>query len=490
MPSAWHAAKLAHPAPQEHAPDVDLDRLKIERTPAAPRRRRRRAGWTGIVLLAGAAAVLWALRAPIAARIDRWRLPVVELVRVAPASALARGSTVGTAANGYVVARHRAALSADTPGRIVEMDVEEGSVVRAGQVVARLYAAEYEAALRRSEADLASAQAQIARLEAERDATRTRLAELGARVDGAGSRLAEARASLELARRTHERSEALLGSGVAPAERVDETRAGLESARAQVAAGEASVVEARSAVASGESQLAVAEAAVEEGRSRVAVLEAERDRSAATLAKTAVRAPFDGIVVLKDAEVGEVVSPNAQGAQSRGSVVTMVDFESLEVQVEVPETSLAAVSPGAQAEIYLDAFPDHRYTGRVDRIWPTANRQKATVEVRVTFDETDERLRPEMGVRVVFVPEGGEVAAAADEEVPRGVLLPASALVRIDGRAGAFVLERDVARFRALEIGAESAGRVLVLSGLEAGERVVASPPLSLADGDRVRLEK
>ena len=154
----------------------------------------------------------------------------------------------------------------------------------------------------------------------------------------------------------------------------------------------------------------------------------------------------------------------------------------------VPETSLAAVALGALAEIYLDAFPDRRYTGRVDRIWPTANRQKATVEVRVTFDETDDALRPEMGVRVVFV--GEEGSAVPQGEVPEGVLLPSTALVRVEGRAGAFVLERDVARFRPLEIGAESSGRVLVLAGLEAGEQVVADPPLSLADGDRVRAQE
>jgi multidrug resistance efflux pump len=107
--------------------------------------------------------------------------------------------------------------------------------------------------------------------------------------------------------------------------------------------------------------------------------------------------------VLKDAEVGEVVSPNVQGGSSaRGSVVTMVDFASLEVQAEVPETSLAAVVVGRGASIYLDAFPEKAYAARVDRIWPTANRTKATVEVRVAFLERDERLRPEMGVRVVF----------------------------------------------------------------------------------------
>src|SRR6185436_18598851 len=119
------------------------------------------------------------------------------------------------------------------------------------------------------------------------------------------------------------------------------------------------------------------------------------------LDKTDVRAPFDGIVVLKDAEVGEVVSPNVQGgSNARGAVCTMVDFDSLEVQANVPESALSSVLLQAPADVYLDAFPDDRYEGVVDRIWPTADRQKATVEVRVRLVKKDDRLRPEMGVRI------------------------------------------------------------------------------------------
>ena len=173
---------------------------------------------------------------------------------------------------------------------------------------------------------------------------------------------------------------------------------------------------------------------------RVAVNEANRDLARATLDKTEVRAPFDGVVVLKDAEVGEVVSPNSQGGNSRGSVVTMVDFASLEVQVDMPETSLHAVAVGGAANIYLDAFPEIAYRGRVERIWPTANRQKATVEVRASFLEPDEKLRPEMGVRVVFTPpEAPPVDPAQDEG--ELVLIPSSCVVRIDARPGVFELE-------------------------------------------------
>ena len=219
------------------------------------------------------------------------------------------------------------------------------------------------------------------------------------------------------------------------------------------------------------------------------MVEALRDQAAATLDKTIVRAPFDGVVVLKDAEVGEVVSPNSQGAQSRGSVATMVDFQSLEVQVELPETSLSAVTVGAPASIFLDAWPGEAYPGRVLRIWPTANRQKASIEVRVGFDAIDERLRPEMGARVVFTREGASDAEAAGP--PSGSLLvPTSALVRSDGARGAFVLERQSVRFRALTLGEERGGKVLVEAGLEDGELIVLAPPPSLTDGERVFVDE
>jgi HlyD family secretion protein len=200
-----------------------------------------------------------------------------------------------------------------------------------------------------------------------------------------------------------------------------------------------------------------------------------------------VRAPFDGIVVLKDAEVGEVVSPNVQGgSNARGAVCTMVDFDSLEVQANVPETTLAAVRLGAPADVFLDAFPDDRLAGVVDRIWPTADRQKATVEVRIRLAQRDERLRPEMGVRIVFRSEAAAAATSAPDR--RAIMVPESALVTIDGRLGAFVVERDVARFVVVTAGERKAGKVAVDAGLTAGQRIVLEPPTTLQDGARVRI--
>jgi RND family efflux transporter MFP subunit len=236
-------------------------------------------------------------------------------------------------------------------------------------------------------------------------------------------------------------------------------------------------------------RLAVARAAVKEAEGRIALAQAGRDGAQATLDKTEVRAPFDGIVVLKDAEVGEVVSPNVQGgSNARGSVVTMVDFATLEVQAEVPETTLVNVKLDAPARIWLDAWPDKSYPGRVDRIWPTANRSKATVEVRIVFLERDERLRPEMGARVVFL-ESAEQAAAPAGSAEAVILVPAEALVRVDGLDHVFVLERDTVRLRRVTLGEDRAGRRVVSQGLSDGETIVLGPPATLKDGQRVRVQ-
>jgi RND family efflux transporter MFP subunit len=220
----------------------------------------------------------------------------------------------------------------------------------------------------------------------------------------------------------------------------------------------------------------------------VQIRTAARDEARAILEKTEVKAPFDGVVVLKDAEVGEVVSPNAQGGNSRGAVVTMVDFASLEAQVEMPERSLAQVAAGTRAYVFLDAYPERRYDGEVARVWPTANRQKATVELRVRLAAPDDRLRPEMGVRVVFLPAGAASEPASQEEAV--VLVPESAVARAETGEGVFELVGELARCRAIERGERRGARVVVKQGLKGGERLVDEPPSGLKDGARVRVAR
>jgi RND family efflux transporter MFP subunit len=468
---------------------VDLEALKIDRSSAARRPGRRRRGGLGwVVLLVACAVALWLFRAPLSRKLDDLRLTRVRALRVVATSAASAAAVSGTAANGYVVARTRAALSADTPGRIVELNVSEGSVVRRGDVVARLYSDEAEAALRAAQAEVATQNAAVARLEADLAVAQGEIARAASDLEGAAAAVAEALAALHLAELERARAEALVADAVESVARLDQTRAAEGQARARLDAARAGESSARTAADQAQRHLAAAQAAANEAHARIGVVEALRDQAAATLDKTIVRAPFDGVVVLKDAEVGEVVSPNSQGAQSRGSVATMVDFQSLEVQVELPEASLGSVRLDGLASIFLDAYPGDGYTGRVLRVWPTANRQKGTVEVRVGFDAIDERLRPEMGARVVFLDEerGGPTDAAPSAGVLR---IPTDSLVRSNGRSGVFVIEQDVLSFREIQSGEEKSGRVHVVAGLQEGERIVLEPAASLRDGERVRVE-
>ena len=434
-----------------------------------------------------ATGIAWFFYPTITAWVDRVRLPEVEVETIIKRSPAAAGAVSGAAANGYIVARTRAALSADTPGKIIELNVQEGQAVEKGFIVARLYDKEYAASLRRAEADVQASRAALKRSEAELTAAESALTQLEESKKSVVASLREAVAEEALSKLNHDRAAQLVKDGVDTPQKLDEAKASLDVANAQTASARARVGGAEALLARGRAQVALEQAAVEEARAQIAVREAVRDEAAATLRKTEVRAPFSGIVVLKDAEVGEVVSPFSDAI---GAIVTMVDFASLEAQAEVPETTLSAVKLDAPVRIYLDAYPNHPYRGRVDRIWPTANRQKATIEVRAVFENPDDKLRPEMGLRVVFLDaeaSDGAGAARSSGGIDDVILVPEDAVVRIGRETAVFVLERDVARLRPVRLGDRRSDRLVVKSGLEENETVIRRPPASLEDGDRVR---
>jgi HlyD family secretion protein len=476
---------------------LDLSPLQIDRSKSAPAARRGRGGrtnWFAWGVLAAAALLLFFFRRPLLEIADRLRLPEVEVAVATKSSPLAAGAIEGTAANGYVVADRRAALSADTPGRIVELNVREGSVVKKGDVVARLYADEYRAALARAEADVAAQRATVERTALDLKVAEAEVSHQASVAAAAAAGVDDADAAEKLAKLKYERAVKLVDDKIETQQTLDDARAEHDRAVASLATARAMRDAAQAEAKQVEARVASATSAVSEAEARLPSLEAGRDLAKATLDKTEVRAPFAGVVIMKDAEVGEVVSPNAQGTQSRGSVATMIDFASLQVQVEMPERNINAVSIGAPTRIFLDADPDHPYTGSVERVFPTASRQKATIEVRVRFDQLDERLRPDMGARVVFLPpemrgSKGD-AAVGGEAAPQGVFVPANCLVKIDGKSGVFVVDRDVARFHPIAGGEARSGKVLVQSGLEGGEKLVVQPPSSLSDGDRVRVKE
>ncbi len=485
---------------------MDLTKLKIDRgtqpqtAPSVPRARTgvrgARSPWFGrLVALAVLGGLAWVFHQRLADLVDRFRLPLVETTKVELRAAAHAAAASGVAANGYVIARVKAALSADTPGRIVELNVTEGMAVKKGFVIARLYSEDIAAAVRRAEADLDATQAAVVSATKdianwEKDAARIK-----AGIDTARAEVAEARAKEKQAELEWKRVQKMVADDTENARRLEEATADYDTAKARTIAASTREAQAEAAATQAETKLDWARAQLKEAEAQIGVRKAELDQAAALLDKTVIKAPFDGIIVLKEAEVGEVVAPSVQaGGSARGAVVTMVDFKTLEAQAEVPETSLKAVVIGAPSLLFLDAYPEHAFHGTVQRIWPTANRQKATVEVRVSIDDPDDRLRPEMGIRVVFAPDdkpaASREAGAPDADSAPVLMVPEEAIVRAGGRTSVFVIERDTAHERDVKLGGKTGGRYVVESGLAVEERCVLNPPPSLKDGDRVRVKE
>jgi len=366
-----------------------------------------------------------------------WWLGRPDPVEVRMGTVVAMGSGGGAAASvldatGYVVARRMATVSAKVTGKVREILIEEGQHVEAGQVMATLDPVDADA-----QRDLAAAQVAASRSQA----------------GGVEAQLREAEAN---ARRLGQ----LVQQQLVSKAQYDQAIAERDALRAQLATARRNTQVARD-------QLDIAELGLD---------------------NTVVRAPFAGVVIAKAAQPGEIVSPlSAGGGFTRTGIGTIVDMDSLEVEVDVGESYIGRVKPGMPVQATLNAYPDWKIPAHVVAIIPTADRGKATVKVRVALDQKDDRIVPEMGVAVSFLE---KPAAAKAEAVPRGVRAPAAAIVEREGKDVAFVLagdEDDVVEMRALELGRAvgSDGRQ-VLSGLSAGEEVVLDPPATLADGAAV----
>lgn len=330
-------------------------------------------------------------------------------------------------ATGYITARRLATVSAKVTGRVKTLSIEEGMRVEEGQVLATLDATDEQAARALS----------------------------AARLDAARSQLAEIRANLANAEREAKRQDDLVARKLASAQAADAARTTVAALRARLASAEREVVVA-------ERSLAIADL---------------------DLDNTIVRAPFAGVVTVKAAQPGEIISPlSAGGGFTRTGIGTIVDMDSLEIQVDVNENFINRVMPGQPVEATLNAYPDWKIPAEVIAIIPTADRSKATVKVRIALKEKDARIVPDMGVRVAFLEE--RKADAAPAEPPKGVLVPRAALRREGSEDVAYVLADGRLARRVVQVGALTAGEARqVLDGVAAGERVVVAPADGLADG-------
>lgn len=403
---------------------ADLSRLRISREVS----RASSAGGRRRLVLFGVGAAALGVLLTVVALVAGDRAVEVRTATVALRGGGGRGGG-GLTANGYVVARTKASVSSKVPGRLAYLGVEEGDQVVEGTVIARLEAAEYEAALRQAGAEVLAAEA--ARHEAE--------------------------AQVLQAQRGLERARALERDSLVSAQAVEDAVTGLATAEARLRAAEARVAAARQAEAA----------------------------ARAALENTIIRAPFSGTVLRKDAEVGEVVAPAvAGGGLTRGAVVTMADLSTLEVEVDVNEAYIGGIRRGQPAEIVLDAYPSERFPGHVRQVVPTADRQKATVLVRVAIDTADARILPEMGARVVFREELSAAEAAAG---PARVIVPAAAVRNEGGVEVVWLVVEGRAQRREIEAGPVTGGEREVRRGLSGGETVILDPPEGLAEGTRVK---
>jgi RND family efflux transporter MFP subunit len=357
--------------------------------------------------------------------------PAVEVVTARKAVGPASREALLNA-TGYVTPRQRATIAAKITGRVTGVFFDEGTHVRQGQLLATLDDADAQRALGSAKADRDSAKAAIADYEVQQKNARILLY----------------------------RTQELQKAGVEPQEQLDNARTSVESLQAKI-------------------DLAKAQAAASEAR----IQEAQQAVDNCT-----IRAPFDGIVVSKDAQVGEMVSPvSAGGGFTRTGIATIVDMNSNEIEVDVNEAYITRVKPGQQVTAILDAYPDWEIPSRVRTIIPSADRQKATVKVRVSFLKLDPRILPDMGIKVTFL---GDEPSSKDVAAAPAILIPQNAVRDDNGKKVVFLVRDDRAERRAVTLGGSRGADTEIMAGLAAGDSVIVNGPASLHDGESVQIKK
>ena len=404
------------------SPDkTTLDELRIDRA-ATPRRQSRRwlIGVALSFLLAGGAIVWW---------INRPEVMAVRTVAVRESSSSSGGGQQTLLnASGYVTARRLSTVSSKVSGKVMEVLVEEGMKVEAGQVLARLDSSNAEKSL-----ELAMAQLESAR-----------------------KALDETKANLDRAESEVRRASQLAAEKLVTSSELERVEAEAKSFKARLAKQTADITVAEH---------------------EVAVWRQQRD-------DTIIRAPFAGVVTSKNAQPGEMISPMSAGGFTRTGICTIVDMSSLEIEVDVSESYINRVEPGRPVEATLDSYPEWKIPAKVIAIIPTADRQKATVKVRVGFEKLDPRVLPDMGVKVAF--QSGSQSAVEAPSDSRSIVVPKAAVRQRDGRDVVWVVRDGRVERRAVIVGVSRDDQVSIAAGLSGGERVVVDGLDNLADNIRV----
>jgi HlyD family secretion protein len=402
-----------------------LKELRIDRGAAEPPPRKLL--WPALIivaLLAVGAIAWWVFSGPSAL--------AVHTAVAQPMSAGGANASV-LDATGYVTARRAATVSAQITGALTAVLIEEGEHVEAGQVLARL----------------------------DETAQRAQLAQAQAQAQSAQALLVQYQAQLAQSHRDLQRMQDMVGRKLVSQQAMEQARTLVETQSAQV----------------------------ETQRKQIQLTQASVQSAQVQLDYCTVHAPFAGVVIAKSAQVGEIISPfSAGGGFTRTGVGTIVDMDSLEIEVDVNEAYINRVVAGHPVDAVLNAYPDWKIPAHVIAIIPTADRSKATVKVRIALDTKDTRIVPDMGVRVSFLEENKPAAQA--QQAPRGVLVPATALHKDADKDIVFILKDSKAQRRAVTVGGNVGESRQVLGGVNAGENVIVDAPPELKDGTAVVLAK
>jgi RND family efflux transporter MFP subunit len=394
-----------------------------------------------LVLVGGGLAVGWRASASLRAVEVDTVSPTIE--QTGPAAA---GTPILTA-SGYIVARREAVVSSKIQGRLSELRVEEGSVVKAGEVLARLENPDFIASLERAKAQLRQAEAQVGSNQAA--------------IRRADADLAEAKRQLGVTERLANEKLATIDS--------------LDAARSRVQLSDAALGQAKA-------DLDRVIAQREQSRADLQVSQAQLDN-------TVIKAPFAGTVVKKMAEVGESVAPIPPGVNistASGAIVALADLATLEMEADVSEANVARLREGQPAEVTVEAFPDRRFRSVLRQVIPTADRTKATVLTKVTLLEKDKDLKPEMSAKVTFLEAGSTASPTTSVPQKPAILVPASAVVSRNGGQQVFEVVNGTARARTITTNGTRRDQTIVTDGLTGSEVLVAHPPDSLKDGAAV----
>ena len=401
----------------------DLSKLKIDESVRTfrPKGRYRKRIYLAAFILLGVIAGWLYLSGFISPAVP---VEVATVSQIYPSQVLSQLS-----ASGYVVAQRKAAVASKITGRLVALMVEEGSRVKEGQVIARLENQDVTASRNQAEANMSASRAN----------------------------LQEARAQMEDTLRTFNRYKQLVAGGYI--------------AKSQYDTAEAQYLRAQASVASAEAAVKASEAALQ--------------GATVALDYTNIRAPFDAVVLTKNADIGDIVTPLGAAANVQAAVVTIADLGSLQVEADVSETNLGLVKTGQPCEIQLDALPASRFRGVVHMIVPTVDRSKATIMVKVRFLDKDPQVLPDMRAKVTFLSR----PLKEEEQKSRTAVNP-SALVNMGSQTSVFIVQGDRAVEKEIKLGQTFGGMIEVLAGVEAGEKVVIKPSKRLRNGSRINIKE